>query len=268
MNDLGLSLVIPAFAEANYLPATLDAVRAFLAPRDRLAMTEVIVVTPDASDGTPEIARRELARFPIARHLETGPAVGKGRDVRCGMLAARGEVVLFTDADLATPLGYIDEAIAAIGRGSDVVIGRRDVARMHRRFGRRLTSRLANQLIRAVLLPGIADTQCGFKAFRRTIVAELFEPLETLGWGFDLEILARARRAGIRITELEVPDWRDPKGDHGLAGEVQWIARLKVLRELVGLAWRLGRQRDAPPWIAAPARGLDPGTWPVRPPIS
>lgn len=268
MQSLRLSLVIPAFAEASYLPATLDAVRAFLARRDRLAMTEVIVVTADASDGTPEIARRELARFPIARHLETGPAVGKGRDVRCGMLAARGDVVVFTDADLATPLGYIDEAVAAIGRGSDVVIGRRDLARMHRRFGRRLTSQLANQLIRAVLLPGIADTQCGFKAFRRTIVAELFEPLETLGWGFDLEVLARARRAGGRITELAVPDWHDPKGDHGLAGEVQWIARLKVLRELGRLAWRLGRQHGAPTRIAAQARGLDHAAWPAWPPTS
>jgi dolichyl-phosphate beta-glucosyltransferase len=268
MQSLRLSLVIPAFAEAGYLPATLEAVRAFLARRDRLAMTEVIVVTADASDGTPEIARRALAQFPVARHLETGPAVGKGRDVRCGMLAARGDIVLFTDADLATPLDYIDDAVAEIGRGSDVVIGRRDLDRMHHRLGRRLTSQLANRLIRALLLPGIADTQCGFKAFRRSIVAELFEPLETLGWGFDLEVLARARRAGSRITEIAVPDWNDPKGDDGLAGEVQWLARLKVLRELGRLVWKLGRQPEPAARIAARPARFEEATWPVQPPAS
>lgn len=244
-----LSLVIPAFAESTYLGGTLEALRAFLVRHGRLATTEVIVVTADAPDGTADIARRALERFPITQHLEPGAKIGKGRDVRCGMLAARGDVVLFMDADLATPLGYIDDAIARIRAGADIVIGSRDLSRMHRTFGRRLTSQLSNQLVRAVLLPGIADTQCGFKAFRRAIVAELFEPLATFGWGFDLEILARARRAGARIEELAIPDWHDPKGDHGLAGETQWVSRIRTLRELASLTWEHGRQpaRQLPP---------------------
>jgi len=249
---VGLSLVIPAFAEAAHLAGTLRSVHTFLVRQQRLETTEVIVVTADASDRTPEIARRELARFPIARHLEPGPKVGKGRDVRCGMLAARGEIVVFTDADLATPLGYIEHAITAIQHGSDVAIGRRDLARMHDRLSRRITSQLSNWLVGAVLLPGIADTQCGFKAFRRAIIPELFEPLETVGWGFDLEVLARARRAGGRITEIAVPDWADPKGDQGLAGEVHWVARLKTLGELGKLAWRFGRQPPSRRYIVTP----------------
>lgn len=252
---LPLSLVIPAFAEAKYLGGTLEALHAFLARQDRLATTEVIVVTADADDGTAGIARRALAQFPIAQHLEPGAKVGKGRDVRCGMLAARGEIVVFMDADLATPLAYIDHAIARIRAGADVVIGSRDLARVHHTFGRRLTSQLSNHLVRAVLLPGIADTQCGFKAFWCACVAALFEPLTTLGWGFDLEILARARQDGARIEELAVPDWRDPKGDHGLAGETQWVARLRTLRELAMLTWQHGRHpvRQLPP-LSAEAR--------------
>jgi dolichyl-phosphate beta-glucosyltransferase len=251
-----LSLVIPAYAEAKFLGATLSTLRDFLARTGELETTEVIVVTADAPDGTTDIARAGLAGFPIHRHLEPGRKVGKGRDVRCGMLAARGDIVLFMDADLATPLAHIADAVACITAGADVVIGRRDLSRMHHTLGRRVTSQLSNQLVRALLLPGIADTQCGFKAFRGSLVATLFEPLATLGWGFDLEILARARRAGAWIEELAIPDWHDPKGDDGLAGETQWLARLRTLRELASLTWAHGRQpaRRTPPHGLAAAR--------------
>lgn len=245
--------MIPAYAEAKFLGATLSALHEFLVRGAQLATTEVIVVTADAPDGTAEIARTALAAFPIHQHLEPGAKVGKGRDVRCGMLAARGDVVLFMDADLATPLHHIDAAVAQIAAGADVVIGRRDLSRMHHTLGRRLTSQLSNQLVRAVLLPGIADTQCGFKAFRGPLVATLFEPLTTLGWGFDLEVLARARRAGAWIEELPVADWHDPKGDGGLAGETQWLARLRTLRELAVLTLAHGRQ----PARRARPHGLD-----------
>jgi dolichyl-phosphate beta-glucosyltransferase len=241
-----LSIVIPAYAEARFLAGTMRALHAFLGAR--VAATEVIVVTADARDGTPELAARELARFPLGRQLRPGPKVGKGRDVRAGMLAARGDVVLFMDADLATPLRHVDAAIGAIAAGADVAIGRRDVARMHKDLGKALSSRLANALVQAVLLPGLGDTQCGFKAFRGELVRPLFEPLAALGWGFDLEVLARARRAGLAIRELPVPDWADPKGDAGLAGEIQWWARLRTLGELAGVVARLGRQPvQAPP---------------------
>lgn len=237
-----LSLVVPAFAEAPYLAGTLRAIHDHLGERDWLASTEIVVVTADAEDGTPDIARRELRQFAIAQHLEPGAKVGKGRDVRAGMLAARGEVVVFMDADLATPLVHLETAIARVRDGYDVVIGTRDLSRMHKKLGRRVTSQLSNYLVRMALLPGIVDTQCGFKAFHRSIVARLFEPLETLGWGFDLEILARARAAGVTIAEIAVPDWSDPKGDRGLAGERQWLARLRTLRELGILTLRHGRQ--------------------------
>lgn len=233
-----LSLVIPAYAEAAYIGSTLRQLHAMLGARR--ATTEVIVVTADAADGTAAIVREELARFPIAQHVEPGAKVGKGRDVRAGMLAARGDVALFMDADLATPLSYIDDALAVLA-GHDIVIGRRDLARIHARWTRKLTSQLANQLIRAVLLPGMADTQCGFKAFRAATLRPLFGPLRTLGWGFDLEILARARQLGYAVGELAIDAWCDPK-DKGLVGEPAWRAQLRTLGELVDIRARLGRQ--------------------------
>jgi dolichyl-phosphate beta-glucosyltransferase len=239
---VSLSVVIPAFAEADYLGRTLDVLHGYLSSRRALDTTEVVVVTADCADGTPELARRAIGQFPIAQHVHPGAKVGKGRDVRAGMLVARGEHVLFMDADLATPLHHVDRAVALLREGCDVVIGRRELAAMHAQWSRSVTSQLANGLVRALLLPGIADTQCGFKAFRRAIVPGLFEPLQTLGWGFDLEILARARGAALRIAELAVHDWHDPKGDDGLAGEAQWVARWRTLRELLGIRRRLGRQ--------------------------
>lgn len=249
-----LSVVIPAFAEADYLGRTLDVLHGYLCSRRALDTTEVVVVTADCADGTPELARRALARFPVAQHVQPGAKVGKGRDVRAGMLVARGEHVLFTDADSATPLHHIDRAVALLRDGCDVVIGSRELAAMHAQWSRSVTSQLANGLVRALLLPGIADTQCGFKAFRRAIVPGLFEPLETLGWGFDLEILARARGATLRIAELAVHDWHDPKGDDGLAGEAQWVARWRTLRELLAIRKRLGRQAVTPTHAPLAAR--------------
>jgi dolichyl-phosphate beta-glucosyltransferase len=241
---LRLSLVIPAYAEAEYLPRTLSELRRYLTAQGLLHSTEVIVVTANAPDETQALARRALRQFPNAHHLEPGAKIGKGRDVRHGMLAARGQVVLFMDADLATPLRHITRALAAIEAGGDVVIGCRALSRAHGVRSRSLASRLSNRLIRALLLPGLRDTQCGFKAFRQELVPELFGPLETMGWGFDFELLARARKLGHRIVELPIHDWADPKGDHGLAGEVQWWSHLRTLIELARVVARVGRQRE------------------------
>ncbi|MDX2092429.1 MAG: glycosyltransferase [Kofleriaceae bacterium] len=238
-----LSIVIPAYAEAMYLGATLATVRAYLVERGRLDTTELVVVTADAPDGTAAIARTELRAFPLAQHVEPGPKVGKGRDVRAGMLTATGDIVMFMDADLATPLAHVETGVAAIEAGDDIVIGTRELARIHRDLARGLTSRWANAMIQTLLLPGFRDTQCGFKLFARRTVRALFEPLATTGWGFDFEVLARAQMAGFRVRELLIPDWFDPKGDNGLAGEVQWWARIRTMRDLLKVVARHGRQR-------------------------
>lgn len=236
-----LSIVIPAFSEARYLARSLDALHEFLVARDWLRTTEVVCVTADAEDGTPAIAAAKLRQFPHAIHVNPGPKVGKGRDVRAGMLAATGDVVLFMDADLATPLHHVERFVRKFADDSDidVLIAVRDLRHIHQDWVRSASSQVANQLVQRLLLPGVRDTQCGFKAFRRHCVHELFAPMITMGWGFDFEILGRARLGGHQIVELDVDDWADPKGDEGLVGEVPWQASLRTLRELVRVWYRL-----------------------------
>lgn len=244
MKGPALSIVIPAYREERYLGATLTALHTYLAALDWLGTTEVIVVTADGSDRTAAIAREQLAAFPHTRHLEPGPKVGKGRDVRAGMLVATGGLVVFMDADMATPLHHIERFVRRL-RGqdgetaADVVIGSRDLRSIHHDWMRSTSSQVANRLVQTLLLPGVRDTQCGFKAFRGELVRELFEPMITLGWGFDFEVLGRARLAGYQIDELEVSDWADPKGDEGLVGEAPWLASLRTLRELFAVWGRL-----------------------------
>jgi dolichyl-phosphate beta-glucosyltransferase len=231
-----LTIVIPAYKEARYLGGTLDALHGYLAGKGWLRTTEVIVVTADAPDGTADLARAALQKFPRALHLEPGPKVGKGRDVRCGMLAATGDLVLFMDADMATPLHHIERFVTRLRDDADVVIGVRNLRSIHADFMRSASSQLANRLVQLLLLPGVRDTQCGFKGFRRAVVREVFAPLLTTGWGFDFEVLGRVRLGGHQIVELAVPDWHDPKGDEGLVGEVPWQASLRTLRELL-IVW-------------------------------
>ncbi len=239
-----LSVVVPAFREGRYLGATLDALFAFLEARAVLDATEVVVVTADGPDQTVAIAKRSLERFPHRVHICPGAKVGKGRDVRAGMLRARGELVIFMDADLATPLHHVDAMLEQL-QHHDVVIGYRDLRNMHSDPARTASSVLANTFVQRLLLPGILDSQCGFKGFRAKAVAPLFEPLATKAWGFDIEVLVRARLLGYSIHQLPIRDWKDPKGDAGLAGEIQWIARFRTLLELLSIRRRLGRPRSA-----------------------
>jgi len=240
-----LSVVIPAYREARCLARSLAEVREFLDGSGRLDTTEIVLVTADAPDETVAIARREIGRFPLRRHLEPGIKVGKGRDVRCGMTAATGTFVVFMDADLATPLHHLPTMIDMLERGCDVVIGVRDLTRIHRDWARKLSSQLANQLVQWLLLPAVRDTQCGFKGFRREVIGALFGPMTALRWGFDFEILARAHRLGMSIEELPVDDWRDPKGDDGLVGEPPWQARASALGELMSVWARSKLDRHA-----------------------
>jgi dolichyl-phosphate beta-glucosyltransferase len=235
-----LSIVVPAFREALYIAHTLDSLFEFLGARALLDKTEIVVVTADGPDDTATIATRSLERFPHQVQLHPGRKVGKGRDVRTGMLRARGEFVVFMDADLATPLHHFAPMLEALRR-HDVVIGYRDLKKIHALATRTVSSRVANMLVQTLLLPGIRDSQCGFKGFRSDVVRPLFEPLATMAWGFDIEILVCARKLGLSIQQLPVSDWHDPKGDDGLAGEIQWAARVRTLWELISIRRRFGR---------------------------
>lgn len=200
-----LSLVIPAYNEAARLPDSLPQAIAFATTVEGGA--EVLVVDNASTDRTREIAEAAAAGQPAVRVLAE-PRRGKGAAVRRGALAARGDWVFFADADLSMPIDqvrrFLPPALAV-----DVAIASREAAGA-RRFGeppgRHRMGRLFNWLVQVLALPGIRDSQCGFKCFRRAVAHDLFARQIEDGWAFDVEILLLARRLGYEVVEVPI-DW-------------------------------------------------------------
>jgi dolichyl-phosphate beta-glucosyltransferase len=188
----------------------LRQIEAYLRTSNR--RSELIVVDDGSTDGTAATVDqliREGLRLHLIKHPENR---GKGAAVRTGMLAATGRLVLFTDADLSTPISDVEPLIRALDDGADVAVGSRAVDRslieVHQPWHRESMGRVFNLFVQAILLPGVKDTQCGFKAFRHEAVRQLFDTMITTGFDFDPEILYRARRRGMSIAEIAV-HWRN-----------------------------------------------------------
>lgn len=233
-----LSVVIPAFNEEARLPRSLERLRAFLDARG--TGYEILVVDDGSRDATVATAQA-AARGSALRVLAGGKNRGKGHAVRRGMLAAVGERRLMTDADLSTPIEEIVKLEAALDAGADVAIGSRAVAgaRIEVRQGalREAAGRTFNRLVRLLLLPGIQDTQCGFKLWRAEAALEAFTPLRLDGFSFDVEALYIARRRGRRIAELPVV-WRNDAASRvsGLSGARAFLdlVRIRLLHRAAG----------------------------------
>ena len=204
-----LSLVIPAFNEALRLPATLTRIRDYLdaAGEDY----EVIVVDDGSDDDTVGVAERFAEGWPEMTILGLGRNSGKGAAVREGMARARGRHLAFSDADLSTPIeelprlrgelgGDVHAAIASRGTNASVIVE-------HQPRWREGMGRTYNRLLQRLALPGIEDSQCGFKVFTDTAARACFPPLRTQRFGFDAEVLVRVRGHGWRIAEVPV-EWR------------------------------------------------------------
>lgn len=205
------SVVIPAFNEALRLPPFLDAVVAYLEGRDE--PYEIIVVDDGSGDGTSEAV--QARRYGSVRLIRREINGGKGTAVRTGMLAARGTYRLFADADGATPIQELKRLEAPLVAGADVAFGSRALrdpgvsvaARRHRM----IAGRVFNWLVARLGLEGVADSQCGFKAFSARAAQSLFGALKTQGFAFDVEVLLRAQAAGYRVVEVAV-NWNDQSG--------------------------------------------------------
>lgn len=205
MSEPFLSVVIPAFNEAARLPRTLARLSTFLRGfgRDH----EVLVVDDGSEDATAEAARAGGATV-----LRGERNRGKGHAVRRGMLEARGGRRLMTDADLSTPIEELPRFLEAMEAGFDVVVGSRALAgariEVHQPWFRENTGRLFNLFVRALVLPGLRDTQCGFKLWTARAARDAFTPARLDGFSFDVETLYLARKRGYRIAELPVT-WRN-----------------------------------------------------------
>ena len=202
-----LSVVIPAYNEARRLPSTLTRVREHLGARG--VEHEIVVVDDGSTDATAEVARAAGNAVRVLRHQ---PNRGKGYAARRGMLAATGERRLMTDADLSTPIEELAKLEAELDRGFDVAIGSRAIAgariEVRQPAYREAMGRLFNVLVQALLLPGLSDTQCGFKLFTAEAAEAAFTPCRLDGFSFDVEALYAARRRGLRIAEVPVV-WRN-----------------------------------------------------------
>ena len=206
-----LSVVIPAYNEENRLPATLDRVREWLAARG-LEFSELIVVDDGSGDNTAGVA---AARAGV-RVLRNPGNRGKGYAVRHGMLEARGEWVLYSDADLSTPIEEADSLYqAAVKSGAVIAIGSRALDRslvsVHQSGFREGSGRLFNVIMRAVTGLSFRDTQCGFKLYRSDAAKRVFSAQKLDGFSFDVEDLYIARKAGLKAVEVPV-HWANVEG--------------------------------------------------------
>jgi dolichyl-phosphate beta-glucosyltransferase len=203
-----LSVVIPAYNEAARLPPTLQRICGYLRSQGR--PFEIVVVDDGSSDGTAAVAEREGA--PSATVVRVEPNRGKGHAVRLGMLRARGALRLITDADLSTPIEDLALLRARLEEGYDVAIGSRALSasnvEVHQPWYREMAGRAFNHFVRLAALPGLFDTQCGFKLWRDEAAREAFSLGRLDGFCFDVEALFIARRRGRRIAEVPVT-WRN-----------------------------------------------------------
>ena len=206
MGQPAYSIIIPAYNESMRLGATLDRILAYVEQQHWDA--EIIVVDDGSRDNTREIVRSYMQRSARIHLVENSENHGKGYSVRNGMLHATGEILLFSDADLSSPIEEAEKLFAAIRSGADVAIGSRwldpTLQTVKQPIYRRILSRIFNLSLRIVLRLKFKDTQCGFKAFTERAAKTVFPPQKIERWGFDPEIIYVAQRQGFKIAEVPV----------------------------------------------------------------
>ncbi len=233
-----LSVVVPAYNERARLPATLERMRTHL---DHAGEPyECLVVDDGSDDGTGRLVEARAASWPQLSCLRLGVNQGKGAAVRTGMLAARGGLRLFSDADLSTPIDELERLRAAVAVGADIAIASRALpgsrVEVRQAWARESMGKAYNRILQILVLPGIHDSQCGFKLFSAAATAACFQPLTTFRFGFDAEVLLRARRAGLTIAEVPV------RWENALGTRVNSVRdSTQMLVDLVRLRRRLGR---------------------------
>ena len=232
-----LTVVIPAYDEETRLPASLEAVAAWLSGRTEPLSAEILVVDDGSADRTATRAAETGRRLGLdVRVLVHEKNRGKGAAVRTGALAAEGRSVLVSDADFSTPIGEWEKLAAA---GAPVAIGSRAVdeslVKERQPFYRVAMGKLFNLLVRLAAVPGIRDTQCGFKLFSREAAQAVFSRATVDRFAWDVEALLLARRLGYAIAEVPVLWFDSPDSRVTLFGGAQ--AYLDVLR----IRWRVSR---------------------------
>lgn len=201
-----ISLVIPAFNEEKRLGKSLELLSDFL--KSRSEEFEVIVADDGSTDNTQAVAGQYSKEFKNFKITTLPVNKGKGAAVNAGFKEASGDTVVFTDADFSTPITEIDKLLSKIDQGFDIAIGSRAVdqtlVKKHQNWVREMMGKFFNFLVQQVAVPGVKDTQCGFKAFNRSTTEKIFEKQVIFGFGFDVELLYLARKLSLRVAEVPV----------------------------------------------------------------
>lgn len=233
-----LSIVIPAYNEAERIATTLLAMDKYLSTAEY--SYEILVVNDGSTDNTSAIVRNMEKLVKNLKVIDIKQNGGKGGTVRAGMLAASGKVRLFTDADNSTSIDHFDKMIPLFKEGCGVVIGSRAMrgAKLDppESLFRQIAGKGLNLIVQLFLLPGLWDTQCGFKAFTDEAAERIFAISRISGWGFDVEILALAQKMGYKIKEIPV-HWVNDARSH-----VGYLAGLQFLGEACKIRWWLWRK--------------------------
>lgn len=228
-SEVHLSLVMPAYNEADRISDALTKVDAYLSSMRR--PYEILVVDDGSTDSTLDRVRECAASCNELRLISYGVNRGKGYAVRQGMLASRGQYAAFSDADLSAPIEELSKLFAALNRGYDIAIGSRALREseltLRQPLYRELGGKALNLMVRLFAVPGIRDTQCGLKLFKGAVAREIFSRCFVDGWAFDVETLYLARRLGYDVAETPV------RWAHAEGSKVRPLrAGLQVLRDI------------------------------------
>lgn len=240
--DIYLSVVIPAYNEEQRIGATLLAVDKYLSSQKY--PYEILVVSDGSADKTVDVVQKYKQLVHNLEVIDNLENKGKGGVVRQGMLAARGKYRVFMDADNSTSLDHVEKILPLFEQEYHVIIGTRDVKdaegatqAVKQKLFRIIIGNLGNLLIQLLAVPGIWDTQCGFKGFSAKAVQDIFPRLRINRWGFDIEILAIAKRLGYKIGMIPVHWENDPRS------HVSFMGYLNTFRELFIVRWNLWRNK-------------------------
>lgn len=235
-----LSIVFPAYNEALRIGKTLIQFNKYLQTRTNYDY-ELVVCDDGSTDETATVVEKLQAEIPNLRLVRCLTNKGKGQAVRVGMLAATGKIRLFSDADGSTPINELEKMLKPIQNGTvSITIGSRYLAQSHitkaQPFYRRVWSRLANRLVQKLLLPGVVDPNCGFKAFNAETAQVIFSQCTVNEWSFDLEVLALAKKLEIGIEEIPVRWIHDEASKGKIRHLPQEIINLITIRKRLHLA--------------------------------
>ena len=212
MENTFLSVIIPAYNEEARIKNTLEKIHSYLKNQDYTY--EIIIVNDGSTDNTWALVNEIAQKIKEVRILKNEKNRGKGFTIKKGFLNAKGKYLLFTDADLSTPIEEVEKLISWLKKGYDIAIGSRALKeshiQIHQPWYRELAGRIFNLFVQAMAVPGIKDTQCGFKCFSRKTAIEICERQKIERFSFDVEMLYIGRRLGYKIKEVPICWFNNP----------------------------------------------------------